>query len=122
MAMMVRGETFGTDQALDHDLVHEVWGDTETREVRGKLREVPGLGRDAFIDQVVDYAQRQCSPVRAGLAVGHIKRAVQTGGGLPLESGLALERELQAKLFASEDAREGMSAFVEKRKANFTGC
>jgi len=32
----------------------------------------------------------------------------------------ALERELQAKLFASDDAREGLSAFVEKRKAQFS--
>ena len=53
--------------------------------------------------------------------MGHIKRAVQSGGGLPLESGLALEREMQAKLFASDDAREGMSAFVEKRQAHFKG-
>jgi enoyl-CoA hydratase/carnithine racemase len=45
---------------------------------------------------------------------------VQSGGELPLESGLALERELQAKLFASDDAREGLSAFVEKRKAQFS--
>ena len=46
---------------------------------------------------------------------------MQSGASLPLESGLALERELQAKLFASADAHEGMSAFVEKRKATFTG-
>ena len=121
MAMMVRGETFASDDALHHELIHEVWGETETREVRGKQREVPSLDRDAFVDEVVEYAQRHCSPARAGLAVGHIKRAVQSGGGLPLESGLALERELQAKLFASDDAREGMSAFVEKRQAHFKG-
>ena len=121
MAMMVRGETFTSDDALLHELVHEVWGETEIREVRGKQREVPSLDRDAFVAQVVEYAQRHCSPARAGFAVGHIKRAVQSGGGLPLESGLALERELQAKLFASDDAREGMSAFVEKRQAHFKG-
>ena len=55
------------------------------------------------------------------MAVGHIKRAVQSGGELPLESGLVLERELQAKLFSSHDATEGLSAFVEKRKAVFKG-
>ena len=38
------------------------------------------------------------------MAVGHIKRAVQSGTDLPLESGLALERELQQRLFESEDA------------------
>ena len=55
----------------------------------------------------------------AAMAVGHIKRSVQTGAELPLEAGLALERELQAKLFASEDAREGIAAFVEKREPRF---
>ncbi|MFT5690490.1 MAG: enoyl-CoA hydratase, partial [Planctomycetota bacterium] len=44
-----------------------------------------------------------------------------TGLELPLEAGLALERELQAKLFASEDAKEGIAAFVEKRKPIFKG-
>lgn len=55
------------------------------------------------------------------MAVGHIKRAVQSGAELPLEQGLALERELQAKLFASDDAAEGFAAFVEKRKPRFSG-
>ena len=49
------------------------------------------------------------------------ERAVQTGTELPLEAGLALERELQAKLFNSADAREGIAAFVEKRTAKFEG-
>ena len=85
------------------------------------MRKVSSLARDAFVQEVLDFAQAQCSPKRAGMAVGHIKRAVQSGASLPLESGLALERELQAKLFASADAKEGMSAFVEKRKPSFTG-
>mgnify|MGYP002625043154 CR=1 FL=1 len=55
------------------------------------------------------------------MSVGHIKAAVQGGVDLPLDAGLALERELQAKLFASADAREGIAAFVEKRAARFEG-
>ncbi len=55
------------------------------------------------------------------MAVGHIKRAVQTGAEVPLEYGLALERELQAKLFASADAQEGLAAFDEKRAPRFGG-
>ena len=47
--------------------------------------------------------------------MGRIKRAVQTGWELPIESGLALERELQQQLFTSEDAREGIRAYVESR-------
>ena len=54
-------------------------------------------------------------------AVGHIKRAVQSGVEVPLESGLAIERELQQLLFQSEDAKEGIAAFVDKRMAEFKG-
>lgn len=76
---------------------------------------------EEFIGQVLEFARSFAPPGRAGMAVGHIKRAVQTGAEIPLESGLALERELQARLFASEDAREGIAAFVEKREAKFKG-
>src|SRR5438876_214111 len=44
-----------------------------------------------------------------------------TGAELPLGSGQALERELQQQLFQSEDAREGIVAFNEKRMALFAG-
>ena len=74
-----------------------------------------------FLAQVVAYARTFCTPDKAALGVGLIKRAVQTGLELPLEAGLALERELQAKLFASLDAKEGISAYVEKRKPTFQG-
>ncbi len=74
-----------------------------------------------FLDQALDFAADFTTPGRAAMSVGHIKRAVQTGAELTLEAGLAYERELQAKLFASEDAREGISAFTEKRKPEFKG-
>jgi len=74
-----------------------------------------------FLAAVLDYARSFCTPGKAALSVGHIKRAVQTGAELPLEAGLALERELQAKLFASDDAKEGIAAFIEKRDAAFQG-
>jgi enoyl-CoA hydratase/carnithine racemase len=74
-----------------------------------------------FDADVLAYARSLCAPARAPLATGAIKRAVQTGGALPLESGLALERELQLALFRSADAREGLAAFVEKRKPTFRG-
>ena len=38
---------------------------------------------------------------------------------MALEQGLALERELQAELFASQDAKEGLTAYVQKRKPVF---
>jgi enoyl-CoA hydratase len=84
-------------------------------------RVVAAPDEDAFLDDVIAYAQTFCPPGRASLAVGLIKRAVQTGIDLPLEQGLALERELQARLFASADAAEGLAAYVEKRAAEFGG-
>ena len=75
----------------------------------------------AFMEALLARARTYCSPNKASMSVGHIKLAVQGGTDLPLDAGLNLERELQAKLFASADAAEGIAAFVEKRKPQFEG-
>lgn len=75
----------------------------------------------SFMDQVMNYAREFTPPNKAARAVGLIKRSVQTGAEIPLESGLALERELQQQLFQSEDAKEGLDAYVNKRKPAFEG-
>ena len=67
----------------------------------------------------MEYAHRFTRPGKASLAIGRIKRAVQSGLEMSLGEGLALERELQAELFATEDAKEGPRAFAEKRKPHF---
>ena len=74
-----------------------------------------------FMKQVMDYARQFTTPNKASRAVGRIKRAVQTGAEIPFESALALERELQQQLFQSEDAKEGLDAYVNKRQAKFKG-
>jgi len=104
--LIATGRLFDYDEAVSLGLVNEV-------------REAPDEA--AFLGQVLEYARGFCAPGRAALAVGLVKRAIQTGAEIPLESGLALERELQARLFASNDAREGISAFLEKRAARFSG-
>src|SRR6266568_4701168 len=76
---------------------------------------------EGFWEQVVLYAKQFCPPNKASKAVGLIKRAVQSGAEVPFESGLTLERELQQQLFQSEDAKEGIAAYVEKRVAEFKG-
>ena len=96
-------------------------GDGDEGLEEGIFDKVLDAPADEFLDQVLDYANSFTTPGTASMAVGHIKRAVQSGAGLPLEQGLALERELQAKLFGSHDAREGLDAYVEKRKARFGG-
>lgn len=76
---------------------------------------------ESFMNQVMEYARQFTLPGKAVRAVGLIKRSVQTGAEIPFESGLALERELQQQLFQSEDAKEGLAAYGEKRKPRFTG-
>jgi len=96
--------------------------DYERAEELGLVDELFDAEDDAsFTARVLEFARGFCTPGKAALAVGNIKRAVQSGLEVSLESGLALERELQAKLFSSADAREGISAFLEKRDATFRG-
>jgi enoyl-CoA hydratase len=104
--LMVEGSTFDFDVAHKHGLVNHVWEAED---------------RDDFFGQALEYAQQFTTPNKASMAVGNIKRSVQTGNELPFELALTLERELQQQLFASSDAKEGIAAYVEKRKAQFTG-
>jgi enoyl-CoA hydratase/carnithine racemase len=57
----------------------------------------------------------------APLAVAAITRAVNDGLERPLADGLERELEELAPLFASEDAREGMTAFTERRPPSYSG-
>jgi len=104
--LMTKGDNLSMDEAHELGLVTEVLKASD--------------GED-FMGQVIAYATRFCAPEKAAMAVGHIKRSVQSGTEVPLDAGLALERELQAKLFASEDAKEGLSAYTQKRKPDFRG-
>ena len=101
--LMVTGNLITYEQCLDWGIVNQI------------------LDGDDFFDQVHKYALSFCPPNRAAKAVGRIKRSVQSGSEVPFESGLAIERELQQQLFESGDAKEGLAAYVEKRKPEFSG-
>ncbi len=77
---------------------------------------------ESFQTKVHEYALQFCPPNKASKAAGRIKRSVQSGRDLPFESALAIERELQQQLFESDDAKEGLAAYIEKRKPSFGGC
>ena len=104
--LMATGETFGFDRAEALGIVNKV---------------IEAESHEDFMSQAMDYARQFTTPNKAAKAVGLIKRSVQSGAELPFESSLTLERELQQQLFQSQDAREGLDAYLEKRQAEFTG-
>jgi enoyl-CoA hydratase/carnithine racemase len=55
----------------------------------------------------------------AGVALRSIQEAVNRGLDTTLEAGLRIEADLFAKVFQTEDVREGVDAFINKRKPNF---
>jgi len=101
--LMVTGKTFPFEDAKQLGLVNEIFES------------------ENFMERMLEYARQFCPPNKAAKAVGRIKRAVQTGWEVPIEAGLALERENQQLLFESDDAREGLAAYLEKRPAKFSG-
>src|SRR2546423_5687024 len=104
--LMATGELFDFERGEALGLVNRVIDATDAAD---------------FMKQVMNYARQFTTPGKASQAVGRIKRAVQTGAEIPFESALAPERELQQQLVQSGDAKEGLDAYVNKRKAEFTG-
>jgi enoyl-CoA hydratase/carnithine racemase len=101
--LMVTGRTFSFEEALEMGLINYIFEEGD------------------FFKQVLEYAQQFVPPNKASKAVGRIKRAVQSGLEISFAEALALERELQQQLFQSEDAKEGLGAYVEKRIPKFQG-
>lgn len=104
MELMITGRTFEFDEAKERGIITDVFDADD---------------RASFMEQVMKYATQFTPPNMASKAVGNIKRAVQTGAELPFQDALAVERELQQHLFQSQDAKEGIAAYVEKRKPQF---
>ncbi|HWB88833.1 MAG TPA: enoyl-CoA hydratase-related protein [Acidimicrobiia bacterium] len=77
----------------------------------------------APVDEVLDLALSDAAAwaAKATVAIAEAKKALAAGRGVPLEEALAIEQEGFQKTFASEDAVEGVNAFIEKREARFEG-
>jgi enoyl-CoA hydratase len=103
MEMMVTGQLYAFSEAAGFGLIHKI------------------LDTDDFPAAALAYASQFTPPQSASVAVGAIKRAVVSGAEMSFNEGLALERELQSRLFRSADCREGLTANREKRGPEFKG-
>ncbi len=108
MELIISGRLMTMTEAQAAGLVTEVW-------------DADRLKGQSFLDAVIEYAKTFTPPHKASLAVGRIKRAVQSGAEAGFGEGLAMERELQQLLFQSRDAKEGIASSLEKRKPVFEG-
>jgi enoyl-CoA hydratase len=95
------GETIGAEQAYDYGLVHKVVPFEEL---------VPGAKKWAL-----KLAEKPA------VAMSMLKICVNAGANRDLDSALDLEFACFGNAFASEDRKEGMAAFAEKRKPHFMG-
>ena len=102
LEMMITGERVNPQQALALGIVNKLFP------------------AETFVDDVQAYAEQVANG--ASIAIGAIKRAVYDGLEMELEAGLALERELIAPLYDTEDATEGFAAFSEKRAPVYKGA
>ena len=73
--LMVTGNTFSFEEAQELGIINDIYE------------------RDGFMENMIEYAKQFCPPNKAAKAVGRIKRAVQTGWEIPMESALAVERK-----------------------------
>ena len=101
LEMMLTGETVTPDEALRLGIVNKVFP------------------ANKLMEETTAYAQRLAGG--AALAIAAIKYCVQQGMAMSLNEGLALERRLIEPLFDSQDAKEGLTAFAEKRAAVYQG-
>ncbi|HUN47013.1 MAG TPA: enoyl-CoA hydratase-related protein [Stellaceae bacterium] len=101
MKMVLTGKPVSAREAYDMGIVAEVVPDAEVPEVALKMANtIAGM-----------------PPISVSL----IKEAVNAGQDASLETGLTLERRAFELLFATEDSKEGIKAFIEKRKPSYKG-
>lgn len=103
MYMNLTGEFMNAQEAYASGLVAKVF------ETEGN--------HDVLVKESLKIAKTIAS--KGSLAVQAAKEAVNAAEELPLQEGLRLERRLFHSLFATDDQKEGMKAFLEKRPANF---
>ena len=99
--LMITGRTLSPNDALAAGILDRVFPQAELRA------------------KTLEYAENLARG--ASFAMGRIKFAVHQGIEMPVTEGLAFERKIAAEVFATDDAKEGIAAFAEKRKPNYKG-
>ncbi len=99
--LMITGRLLGPQEALDYGIVNYIYPPDQ---LMAKVEE--------YVQNILRGATR---------AVGLIKQAVVQGTEVHLDAGFFMERELQNRLFITEDAQEGLASFIEKRPPEFKG-
>jgi enoyl-CoA hydratase len=75
--------------------------------------------KEALLEEAKAWAKKLASKPRVALSL--IKDAIDTGMNMDLASGITYENDCFTIAYVSEDGREGMASFIEKRKPNFKG-
>lgn len=102
MELMLSGRNFSAKEA-------EQWG---------LVNRIVGEGEGQVVKEAVDLAQNIAS--KGQIAVQATKEMINAAYELPLTEGVRFERRLFFGLFSTKDKQEGMTAFTEKRKPNWT--
>jgi enoyl-CoA hydratase/carnithine racemase len=100
MDLIANAKTMGPSDAKDLGIVDQLFPDAASCRAAA-----------------IEYAAKLAAG--PGVAIGHAKLSMTLGYGAPFDVGAAIEREAIGRVFVSEDAEEGITAFKEKRKPEF---
>ena len=121
--MLFSGEFVDASKALELGLVDGVipaeWKEITLDDGSTKKKPDGTVNKENLMDAALELAAKIIK--QGPLAVQAGKRAINHGLDMSLKDGCAYEAALFAGLFATDDATEGLGAFLEKRKAGFVG-
>ena len=79
------------------------------------------LSRQTFSNPVLQRSVNLAIPILFGVAILVLWEGITRGLNVPIEEGLAIERDQFARMAATNDTREALSAWIERRQPRYTG-